>query len=111
LFDDNKCAYCGKTVYLNSHHIFSRSNYSTRYDIDNGVTLCASHHILSSSFSAHKTPVEFIEWLKEKRGLEWYQELRRKAKLTCKLKKTDLVNIKNELLKLKNQLVLEKSIK
>ena len=75
-----KCEYCGITEYLNSHHIFSRSNRTTRYDLDNGMCLCTCCHTFSSKFSAHKTPAEFIEWIKVYRGLEWYEELRRKAK-------------------------------
>jgi predicted restriction endonuclease len=75
-----KCEYCWKTTHLNSHHIFSRTNYSTRYDIDNGICLCSYHHTLCSSFSAHKTPADFVEWLKELRGEEWYNNLRFKAK-------------------------------
>ncbi len=80
LIDGNKCVYCGKNEYLNTHHIFSRSNKSVRWYIPNGITLCATHHVLSSSFSAHKAPAEFIEWIKEKRGLRWYEDLRKRAK-------------------------------
>lgn len=78
--DGHKCAYCGKTEYLNSHHIFSRKHMGLRWDLDNGITLCSGHHNFSTTFSAHKTPVEFIEWLKERNGEEWYQKLRSKAK-------------------------------
>lgn len=76
---DGKCLYCGKTEGLNAHHIFSRSKRSTRWYVPNGVTLCVTHHVFSSSFSAHKTPAEFVEWIKELKGEEWYQELRAKA--------------------------------
>lgn len=79
-----KCEYCGKTENLNAHHIFSRSNHSVRWDIDNGVCLCVSHHVFNSQFSAHKTPLEFIFWIKDKRGVEWYDNLRAKAKKTTK---------------------------
>lgn len=82
----NKCEYCGKTENLNSHHIFSRSNQSTRYDLLNGCCLCSGCHTLSSKFSAHKTPAEFIEWLKEYRGLEAYELLRQKAKSIYQVK-------------------------
>ena len=75
-----KCAYCGKTDYLNSHHIFSRSNFSVRWVVANGICLCPGCHTLSSKFSAHKTPAEFIEWVKVKRGLKWYETLRADAK-------------------------------
>ena len=77
---DNKCEYCGKTTHLNSHHIFSRSNKAVRHDVDNGICLCSGHHVLNSDFSAHKAPAEFIEWVKEYRGLEWYERLRAKAR-------------------------------
>lgn len=75
----NKCEYCGKTAMLNSHHIFSRSNKSVRWDVENGVCLCVGHHTFSSVFSAHKTPLEFIEWLKSHRGEQRLNELRIKA--------------------------------
>ena len=75
-----KCEFSGKTDFLNSHHIFSRSNRTVRHDLDNGVCLSSGHHTLSSEFSAHKTPVEYIEWIKEYRGLAWYKRLRRKAR-------------------------------
>ena len=79
-----KCEYCGKKDYLNSHHIFSRSNRSVRWDLDNGICLDSGCHVFSSVFSAHKTPAEFVEFIKDKRGEEWYQSLRVKAKSICK---------------------------
>lgn len=75
----HKCEFCGRPDTLNSHHVFSRSKSSTRHDVDNGVCLCVAHHTFSSGFSAHKTPVEFIEWLKERRGEAWYLRLRLRA--------------------------------
>ena len=90
----NKCEYCGKTTTLNSHHIFSRSNRATRWCRDNGVCLCVSHHVFGN-MSAHKAPIEFVEWLKEKRGEEWYEMLRQKAKTT--VRKPNKQQIKTEL--------------
>ena len=52
---------------------------TVRHDVDNGVCLCAGHHVFKSDFSAHKTPTEFVEWIKVYRGLEWYERLRSKA--------------------------------
>ena len=75
---DNQCEYCHKTEGLNSHHVFSRSNYPLRWDMDNGVCLCALHHILGS-FSAHKAPLEFAEFIKKLRGIDWYNRLLAKA--------------------------------
>ena len=71
-----RCEYCWKTSWLNSHHIRSRTNYSTRYNLDNWICLCQAHHTLSSQFSAHKTPIEFIEWIKEQRWEERYDNLK-----------------------------------
>ena len=71
----NKCERCYRQDTLNSHHIFSRSSKSTRWDERNGCCLCAFHHALGND-SAHKAPIEFIEFLKEKRGEAWYMSLR-----------------------------------
>ena len=77
-----RCEHCWRTDHLNSHHIFSRINYTTRFDLDNGICLCAGCHTMSSKFSAHKTPIEFAEWIIEKRGQEWYDNLKKKSKET-----------------------------
>jgi len=79
----NKCEMCGKTTYLNSHHIFSRHNHSVRWDTSNGCALCSGHHTLRTD-SAHKAPADFIEWIKAIRGIEWYESLREKAHETWK---------------------------
>lgn len=75
----NKCEVCGKSSPLNSHHIYSRSNRSVRWDSNNGVCLCVGHHTFRSDFSAHKTPIEFIEWLYNKKGVQFMDKLRLKA--------------------------------
>lgn len=90
------CEYCGKKKRLNAHHIFSRSNFTTRWDPDNGVSLCPSHHLLGI-FSAHKAPLEFGEWIKEERGEEWYDNLRKKARKVIRAKDQDRLAIKEDL--------------
>jgi hypothetical protein len=90
----SRCEYCGKTTTLNSHHIFSRSNRATRWDVNNGVCLCVAHHVFGN-MSAHKAPIEFVEWLKEKRGERWYDTLRQKAKTVAR--KPDKQQIREEL--------------
>jgi len=80
-----KCEYCGKTSYLNSHHIYSRSKKSVRWDAMNGICLCVGHHTFSSKFSAHKTPLEFTDWLINKKGQSFVDTLRIKANQTSKL--------------------------
>ena len=79
--DGFKCVVCGKTSGLNSHHIYSRSNFSTRWDINNGVTLCVSHHVFGNELSAHKTPTEFTEWLIEKYGKPFLDDLKRRKSI------------------------------
>jgi len=98
-----KCEKCGKQEYLNSHHIFSRSNYSTRWDEANGACLCAGHHTLTND-SAHKNPIEFIELMKKKRGETWYQTLRLKANNIYKQDKNLLkIYLENEIKRYANQ--------
>jgi hypothetical protein len=80
---NNVCEYCKKEGQLNAHHIFSRSNFSVRWDLDNGISLCPEHHIYGNE-SFHKSPAEMLEWIKEKRGLEWYNRLLQKARLIMK---------------------------
>jgi hypothetical protein len=89
---NNHCEYCGDTSGLNSHHIFSRSNKSTRWDLNNGICLCVSHHVFGN-FSAHKAPLEFAEWIKELRGEEWYRDLRFKAKMTVQKQDLSLLKV------------------
>ena len=79
-----KCEYCGIERTLNSHHIYSRSNRSVRWDESNGVCLCVAHHTFSSSFSAHKTPTEFTYWLEDEYGKIFMDELKLKANATKK---------------------------
>ena len=85
---DFKCEHCGKETHLNSHHVYSRSNRSTRWDLDNGYCLCVGHHVFGN-FSAHKSPVDFIEWMEEDRGVHWLDALRLKAHQSGKFDKAD----------------------
>ena len=101
----NKCEYCDKNSGLNSHHVFSRSNKRVRWDLDNGVCVCVLHHIFGL-FSAHKAPIEFVEWLKDYRGEDWYNQLRVKARVNGKFTKEDEEIVRN---KLKTKALLEPS--
>ena len=96
--DGWKCCYCGTDKNLNSHHIYSRSKKSTRWELDNGITLCVSHHTFNSGFSAHKTPLEFIEWLTDLKGQDFIDGLRLKANTPQKFfiqEKRDLLEYLN----------------
>lgn len=92
-----KCEYCGKTTHLNSHHIYSRSKKSTRWDVQNGISLCVGHHTFSSTFSAHKTPIEFIDWLENYKSKGFINRLRIKAHSISKLHKFEKELLLNEL--------------
>lgn len=72
---NGKCEVCGKEKPLNSHHLFSRAKRSVRWSPLNGICLCVGHHI-GNTFSAHKTPLEFNEWLIENKGREFIDNLR-----------------------------------
>ena len=104
----NKCEYCGKETHLNSHHIYSRSKRSTRWDVNNGICLCVAHHVFSSGFSAHKTPLEFIDWLKTKRSIEFIDNLKLKANSTAKFMKFEkellLEELQKEIFEIKKRL-------
>jgi hypothetical protein len=75
----DKCEYCGSTRYLNSHHIFGRRNFAVRWEVNNGVSLCAKHHEFNNEFSAHQTPTRFKDWITARRGEKWYEELNNQA--------------------------------
>jgi hypothetical protein len=63
-----RCLYelCDETKYLNAHHFKGRSCKATRLMLENGISLCAMHHVFSANFSAHKTPEKFGRWFKKK---------------------------------------------
>ena len=100
----DKCEMCGKPDgqgrghSLNAHHIFGRSNYSVRWDVENGVCLTAGNHTLTTH-SAHKAPIEFIEFMKKRRGVKWYNDLRTKANAIKKWAVPELQEKKEELKK------------
>ena len=93
----NKCEVCYKTRSLNSHHIYSRSKRSTRWLPENGICLCVSCHTFSSKFSAHKTPIFFIDWLKDKKGESIMCRLMIKANSISKLHPFEKGVLLNEL--------------
>jgi len=57
------CEVCGKREYLNAHHIRGRKALNTRWDLKNGVCLCAGCHTFKNQ-SAHQDPLWFNDWLK-----------------------------------------------
>lgn len=73
-----RCELCGKQppeVVLHAHHIFSRRNFSTRWDVNNGICLCTGCHL----YKAHKDIQEFSDWVVEHCGKEHIDRIRLKA--------------------------------
>lgn len=81
----HRCAYCGTSENLNSHHIYTRSRMATRWDIDNGICLCANHHTFSQEFSAHKTPAKFHAWLCDLKWPDYVEAIEKKSLSVCKV--------------------------
>jgi hypothetical protein len=57
--------------------------------LDNGITLCPSHHTFNHEFSAHRTPEAFKRWFEEK-----YPDRARKMKAKEGIHMTELQAIK-----------------
>ena len=64
LRDDNQCQICGSKVHLNAHHIVPKEIKVLRFNLDNGVTLCAKCHRFGI-YSAHKNGLYFSLWLQK----------------------------------------------
>ncbi len=74
--DGFRCQKCGK-VEKHNHcaHIFSRNNLSVRYEMNNAICLCYYCHLMY----AHREPVEFVLWVKNKIGEKLFEKLRKQS--------------------------------
>ena len=70
------CEKCGKPQMLQAAHLISRRHLKTRHDLDNGICLCIRHHI----FWGHKEPDEFVDFIRELRGKDIFEELRTRSR-------------------------------
>jgi predicted restriction endonuclease len=93
---DNKCEVCGSIDSINAHHIIGRSNYLLRWDLRNGVSLCAKHHKFDRWQSAHLNPIWFDSWLKKYRH-EDFEYLNSFETQTWDFCLTDLEELKEKL--------------
>ena len=82
LRDNNMCQIC-HIPGNNAHHIIGRRNHNTRWDIDNGILLCAGCHTLRTN-SAHQNPLWFMDWLIEKKGGKFVKDLRIRGSIIYK---------------------------
>lgn len=63
---DGGCLVCGRAELIDAHHFIGRSAKSVRLELENGISLCKSHHVFNHEFSAHRTPKDFKDWFREK---------------------------------------------
>jgi len=73
-----KCLICETTEGLNAHHIIPREIKETRFDLLNGIALCAKKHHKFGIYSVHMNPLWIHEVLKLKRPNQ-YNYIRKKA--------------------------------
>lgn len=73
-----------KTTQLHAHHFYTRRIVPLRYDIENGICLCAYHHTMGA-FAAHKDP-DFKDIIIERgaRSEEWHHKLIQKKQKIVK---------------------------
>ena len=98
----HKCEFCRKVdTRVECAHIFGRRAKSTRWDINNAVSLCHYHHRYFT-----ENPVLFFDWLSEYLGEERLDALRLKShqvKKWTSAEKTDLYSyLKAELAKVES---------
>ena len=65
--DGNKCIICPNTEKINAHHIIPKQWKHLALNIDNGISLCPSHHKYNTTISAHKNPLAFFIWMEKNR--------------------------------------------
>lgn len=90
---DGKCMKCGRTTNLQAHHIFSRKFNNTRWNIDNGITLCYGCHL----FWAHIEHENFRDLIIGLIGEAKYFELKNLSSQIKKIDKIGLESIINSL--------------
>ena len=85
--DDGKCIICGDKHLPNNHHLIDKTNYPTRWEIDNLVLLCPSHHKFLKTMSAHMAGIVFAEWMRNNRPEQYWwvlDNINKKLSITYK---------------------------
>lgn len=87
-----RCEYTGANgkqidrdgVILHSHHIYGKSTYAYRYDLNNGICLDSKIH----KWYAHGTPEkqeQFRDFIKDVRGENFYEKMKVQTKTSTTL--------------------------
>ena len=97
-----RCAIPGcKNLGRDPHHIFTRKGRSTRWDVKNGIVLCAWHHRLGVP-SAHNLPIDNPTWFNGILNLYYTQSeldyLAYKAHSNAKFSRGDLFVMLTEMM-------------
>ena len=104
--DNFTCIICNrKNIRLNSHHLISKKIIKYKFDINNGITLCANCHVFSPICSPHLAPWKFEEELKYKSPsqYEWWIKNRKNLKYPLGFK-IDYVDMIRELTDYKSKI-------
>lgn len=74
----HKCMVCGSTK-VEAHHLVPRGHEGTRYDLNNGVCLCAHCHQYNKDLSPHQNAAGWLGWLSANYAgrAEWFIQNRR----------------------------------
>jgi hypothetical protein len=71
--DSYCCQVCKKKVEgknCHAHHILPKGMETSRWDLDNGITLCYRHHKVGK-YSAHMNAIWFTFWLKTNKYIQF----------------------------------------
>jgi hypothetical protein len=93
---DKCCQICHGTSNLQAHHIITRKRFATRWDTDNGITLCYMHHIEGVHKDTVNYALKIIEWLG---GRQVFEKLHFKSSGIVKMTALSYEDKKNELKK------------
>lgn len=91
---DKKCVQCGSTLNITCGHVFSRANYSTRWDLRNCYAQC-----LKENMRHEFDPYPFLEYARKKLGEKEYHNLHRLHSTPSHFKNHHLQEMLNELSK------------
>ena len=79
--DKHKCVFCERTDNLDAHHITDRNEFlNGGYVLQNGITLCPEHHLMSEKY--HQTNGE--EWFEGFHPDDLYKKIKSSKELAFK---------------------------